>query len=658
LNIINFTKRNFVRKRFNVFSIVFVLLLTASLSVHAQLCQGSLGDPIVNITFGTGTNPGPGLSAATTAYQYYGNDCPGDGFYTVRNSTTACFGNTWHSLSSDHTGNGNGYFMLVNASIDPSAFYLDTVKGLCGNTTYEFAAWVVNVLLQSACNNNGNKPNLTFSIEKTDGTALQTYNSGDIPSQSSPVWQQFGFFFTTPASVSDVVLRIFNNAPGGCGNDLALDDITFRACGPKLTPAITGYTTDTAVVCQGQAKSFAFTCNVSPGFNNPVFQWQQNINNGTWTDIPGANTTSLSKIFAANAAAGNYGFRLTASEIGNATSLQCRVVADPLFVNVVANPVPNAGNNGPVCEGSNLQLTATDGTQFAWTGINNFTASGAPATINAIQQAQAGKYFVLVTNSSGCSHLDSTVVKVNPVPTATVSFASKTICTGDAVQLNAGGGIGYTWSPATALSSAGIASPEATPITTTAYVVTVSNQFACTDTATVLITVNEKPTANAGPDKTIIKGRTILLEGSATGQSINYSWQPAVNLDNPQQLQPMANPPAEMDYTLTVTSANGCGTATDAMHVFVFKDIYIPTAFSPNGDGLNDTWKIPALAAFPAFELTVFNRFGQKVFQNKNTNTAWDGMFKGAPLAAGSYVYVIDLNQFPGVLRGSVLIIR
>jgi gliding motility-associated-like protein len=454
------------------------------------------------------------------------------------------------------------------------------------------------------------------------------------------------------------VLRIFNNAPGGCGNDLALDDITFRACGPKLTPSITGNANTTAVVCEGQAKSFSFTCNVSPGFNNPVFQWQQNINNGTWTDIPGANTTSLSKSFAANAAAGNYGFRLTASEIGNATSLQCRVVALPLFVNVVANPVPNAGNTGPVCEGANLVLTATDGTQFAWTGPGNYSDSGASAGINIVQQAQAGKYFVMVTNSSGCSHLDSTVVKVNPVPTATVSFSSKVICTGDAVQLNAGGGAGYAWSPNTALSSASIANPDASPVTTTTYVVTVSNQFACTDTATVLITVNEKPTANAGPDKTIIKGRTILLEGSATGQSINYSWQPAVYLDNPQLLQPMASPSADIDYTLTVSSANGCGTATDLMHVFVFNDIYIPTAFSPNGDGLNDTWKIPALAAFPAFELTIFNRTGEVVFQNKNALLPWDGIFKGLPLPAGSYVYVINLKQFPGILKGSVMIVR
>lgn len=128
--------------------IAFFLLITCR-TITAQLCQGSLCDPIVNITFDVGANPGPQLSAATTNYKYLSNNCPSDGFYTIRNNTTACFGNIWHILTSDHIRNGNGYFMLVNASIDPSAFYLDTVKGLCGNTTYEFAVWVVNALLQS-----------------------------------------------------------------------------------------------------------------------------------------------------------------------------------------------------------------------------------------------------------------------------------------------------------------------------------------------------------------------------------------------------------------------------------------------------------------------------------------------------------------------------
>src|SRR5450432_2681980 len=140
------------------------------ISVNAQLCQGSLGDPIVNITFGSGSNPGPSLAAATTSYQYVFTDCPNDGFYTVINSTFNCFGNTWQNVRSDHTGDPNGYFMLINASFEPSAFYLYTVKGLCASTTYEFAAWIMNVLLQSACRFSGIQPNLTFTIENTDGT--------------------------------------------------------------------------------------------------------------------------------------------------------------------------------------------------------------------------------------------------------------------------------------------------------------------------------------------------------------------------------------------------------------------------------------------------------------------------------------------------------
>src|SRR4051812_45523029 len=131
-------------------------------------------------------------------------------------------------------------FMLVNASVQPGVFYLDTVRGLCGNTTYEFAAWIINVLLPTSCGGAGNQPNLTFSIEKTDGTVLQSSNTNNIPPSSPPTWKQYGFFFTTPSAVSDIVLRIVNNAPGGCGNDLALDDITFRPCGPQIMETIDG----------------------------------------------------------------------------------------------------------------------------------------------------------------------------------------------------------------------------------------------------------------------------------------------------------------------------------------------------------------------------------------------------------------------------------
>ncbi|MFY1004897.1 hypothetical protein ACNF5F_26070, partial [Escherichia coli] len=89
-------------------------------------------------------------------------------------------------------------------------------------------------------------------------TVLQTYNTKTIESLPSPAWQQFGFFFTTPPNVTDVVVRIFNNAPGGCGNDLALDDITFRPCGPQLSVGIANSPTDTVTYCEGIPQSFTF----------------------------------------------------------------------------------------------------------------------------------------------------------------------------------------------------------------------------------------------------------------------------------------------------------------------------------------------------------------------------------------------------------------
>ena len=400
----------------------------------AQLCQGSLGDPIINITFGAGANPGATLKAATTSYQYVATDCPGDGFYAVRNNTSSCFGSTWHILSSDHTGDPNGYFMLVNASFQPSAFYIDTVKGLCGNTTYEFAAWIANVLKPSSCSPNPIHPDLTFTLEKTDGTILQSYNTSTIGTQGSPTWQQFGFFFITPANVSTVVLRIFNNAQGGCGNDLALDDITFRPCGPQLAASIVSSASPTVVLCEGTARSFNFTCNVSAGFNSPSYLWQLSNDGITWTDIQGATTTSLTQNFSATTSPGKYIYRLSAAEAGNMNSPQCRIASDPLTIDIGAIPVTNAISNGPVCQNNSLELTASGGALYKWTGVNNFSATGSTVTFNNAQPILSGKYYVEVTSDKDCKKLDSVVAVVNPKPVAEVLFSAVTICERENVQ--------------------------------------------------------------------------------------------------------------------------------------------------------------------------------------------------------------------------------
>lgn len=635
-----------------------LLLLLLLQQASAQLCQGSLGDPIVNITFGAGANPGAALNAAGTGYTYSSTDCPLDGSYTVRNNSSGCFGGTWHNIGGDHTGNANGYFMLVNASIQPSAFYIDTVRDLCANTTYEFAAWILNVTNQQSCNGAAIQPNLTFRIERTDGTLLQFYNTNNIPVSVSPEWKQFGFFFTTPVGIPDVVIRIINNAGGGCGNDLALDDITFRPCGPLIVSSIASQTTNTVSLCEGTQQSYTFSCTVSGGFINPSYQWQEKINNGSWIDIPGETNIAFNKNFSAATATGTYAYRLAVAENGNMNSLQCRITSSPLTVNVIANPVTSTSNNSPLCRGEQAVLTASGGVTYQWNGPNGFTASGSPLEINNIQFSQEGKYYVLVKNAQGCSHFDSTSITLKPSPVAVTDFTDGKICSGDSITLFLSGGDTFEWIPTTGLSSANIPSPHASPQSSTQYAGVVSNSVNCTDTAHIHITVLERPNADAGPDKYTIINRPVELDATAMGDEINYSWNVSPYLNDNSLLQPLANPPGNEEFIFSVQSLNGCGNSADTMKVFVYNDVYIPNCFTPNGDAINDTWNIPSLNAFKNFELTVLNRYGEKVFYTKNENKPWDGNFKGKPLPVGAYVYFLDLKTRVAPLKGTVMIIR
>jgi gliding motility-associated-like protein len=635
---------------------LFFLLVITVKPLGAQLCQGSLGDPVVKIDFGAGSNPGPSLSFPTS-YGFVSGDCPNDGFYTVRNNTTACFGDSWHSLTKDHTGNTNGYFMLVNASVSPGDFYVDTVRRLCSKTTFEFAAWVVNVLKPSACQGNGEKPDLTFSIETTTGDTLQTFNSGKINADGSPQWKQYGFFFQTPVGVSDVVVRIRNNAPGGCGNDLALDDITFRPCGPAVTVNIENEgQINIKDICDYNSKSYILHGSISEGFTNPAYQWQFSADNINWSDITGAISTSYER---KPTPIGTYYYRMAVAEAENISSLNCRILSNVIQFNVEGRPVTTAGSSSPACEGSTLTLHATGGSTYAWTGPNNFTASTDQPAINNVAQSAQGKYYVTVTTAAGCVQNDSTNVTIVPKPAANAGNDIG-ICEGNTTILTGSGGDTYTWAPSTGLSNTNVANPLASPADSTVYTLTVKdNASGCTDVDSVAVFVYRYPTANAGADKIIIEGESTTIEGSVSGTAIIFSWLPNIYIENANDLSTLVFPPRDTTYTLRVISEAGCGTATDNVFIKVYKKVIVPNAFSPNKDGINDTWNIPALAAYPSAAFTVFNRFGQPVFTSKGSYTAWNGKYNGSDLPVGTYYYVIDVkvSGLP-LIKGWVTLLR
>lgn len=641
--------------------LLFVIVLFAALRVPAQLCQGSLGDPIINITFGAGSNPGPALTT-TKNLNFKAGDCPNDGFYTVRNNTSQCFGNTWHTLATDHTGDPNGYFMLINASLQKSEFYIDTLSGLCPNTTYEFAAWIMNVIVPSACFGNTIKPNITFNIESTDGTVLKTYTTGNIDASQIPTWIQYGFFFTTPSTTSNIVLRLLNNSTGGCGNDLAIDDITFRPCGPKINPSIKGVSGNLKELCVGDNTTVTFETNLSAGYNNPSFLWQQSKDGGyAWNDIMGETKSTLTRNFTSSTAVGTYLYRVSVSEASNAGSSSCRVASTTLTVRVNRNPVTTISSNSPACQGTTLTLSAVgggSGYSYDWSGPNSFSANGSSVTIKNVQLNAAGKYLMLAKDTNGCRNADSTMVVIKPAPVITTAFTEKTICGGGSVLLKVAGGISYTWSPAAGLSSATISDPVAMPVDTTVYKVFVQNASSCIDSATVSINVIPKPKVSAGPDKVIVEGQSVQLNGSVVGNNTMIKWSPDLFINNSSVLQPFVNPNNNTNYVLTATSNDGCGISIDTVNVHVYKKIIIPNAFSPNADGINDTWKITALDAYENYELSVFNRFGQIVFSSKNYESPWNGTFNNKPLPVGTYYYLLDLKLALPKLNGFVVILK
>ena len=638
---------------FYTYIITVIFLLFTNLA-NAQLCQGSLGDPIVNITFGSGANPGQPFSAATTTYVYTSADCPADGYYAIRNNTSTCFG-AWHTITADHTGDPNGYFMLVNASYNPSAFYLDTVHGLCSNTTFEFAAWIANVLMAGQGCQPSIKPDLTFTIEKTDGTVLQTYNTGGIPEQSTFTWQQMGFYFTTPPGIQDIVLRIVNNASGGCGNDLALDDITFRPCGPTIIASIDGSPATSLSFCAGSPHSVTFTGSVMSGLSNPLMQWQQNINGGGWQDITGATGTSLLQNYVATQTPGTYQYRLTAVAAGSLTI--CRTTSQVLSITIMTTLTGIVSSNAPLCAGNTLQLSVTGNAQYQWTGVNGFTATGTSVSIPNAQAAQSGKYYVQASAAGACPYSDSIAVIISPAPVATVS-PDTSICESESVQLTSSGGTTYQWLPSTGLSADNIANPVATPADTTSYMVIVSTGPTCRDTAYVVVNVGARLTVNAGPDKSILKGETTTLNGTVNGANITYNWTPTSYITDVTSLTPQVSPPTDIDYILSTTADGACSIGSDTVHVFVFPDIYIPNAFTPNRDGHNDTWRIPALKAIPVFELSVFSRWGQLIYHTKINDIGWNGQFKGIDQPSGGYVYMLNIGNGKRLLKGVVMLLR
>ncbi|MBL4657333.1 MAG: PKD domain-containing protein, partial [Flavobacteriales bacterium] len=313
-------------------------------------------------------------------------------------------------------------------------------------------------------------------------------------------------------------------------------------------------------------------------------------------------------------------------------------------ITVYSLPTANAGADTVICNNASVSIgtTSTPGYAYSWTQSSTLS-SGSSSNPTASPTAPVTTYIVSVTDGNGCMSEDSVIITM--LQSAMVNAGPDgEICLGDTVQIGVGLLLGqtYQWAPQTGLDNPAISSPMAAPTSSTTYTVTVQFENCPPITDDVWVEVHPLPDAKATDyllqDTSFITlGNSILL--IATG-GLQFSWLPEVGLSNPGLYNPVATPDSTTNYVVQVVDIYGC-INWDTVRVDVDSvNFWIPTAFTPDGNGFNDAFMI-RIEDMETFELIVWDRWGEQVFISRDAELGWEGLNQtsGDKMPQGAYIY-------------------
>jgi gliding motility-associated-like protein len=608
------------------------ILLGLQVLMPAQVCTGTLGENIfAEGDFGSGTaNIPPFNPFLAPGYLYQINPPPNDGYYTITNNIAVWNSNFGWMTIGDNSSNPQGYMMVVNASYDPGLFYQKQVDGLCENTLYEFTVDVHNLIYPGS---NLILPNISFLI---DGTIR--YNSGSVPENGN--WNTYGFTFTTLPGQTSISLSLANNAPGGIGNDIALDNISFRPCGPE---ALVLPEQATNICEDGNPLDLTATI-IGSQYPTPQYQWQISYDLGqSWLNIPGANGmvythTSLSS--------GTYYYRyLLANDPQNLLNSKCRVISSVKVVHVIPKYYEYRDS---ICAGLSYVL-----------GNQVYNASGI--------------YTDSTVSSLGCDSITrlNLVVVPDPIISADVlqTDPSCSYLNDGSIRLGSvrGGAGPLSWLVNEIVYPL---DSTTTDLAAGTYPVALEDRFGCRFDSVVNLQSPSPFSIDLSPDWQINLGDSIEVQVVGTYPIVLYAWSPENWTDCVVDCNPLVVQPRRNGYfVLRATSGEGC-VASDSVFVEIkeVRNVFVPTAFTPNGDGLNDGFTIWAdvPSAQQIDQLQIFDRWGGILFQKQNfqlndPSQGWDGTRNGKAVPEGVYPYVawirfLDSKVF--VKSGSVTVLR
>ena len=427
---------------------------------------------------------------------------------------------------------------------------------------------------------------------------------------------------------------------------------------PTLTAGIIAADQD---ICAGATPApLSSSGGAGGGTGTFAYQWEASADNASWTPISGATGPTYAP---GPLTATTYYRRRVTSGTGTCSTVISNVVAvrvQPLVTTTVTLAAPPVQCPGTPLTFAAVATNAGPAPTFRWFVNNAAVASGPTFSSSTLAGGDQVRVEVTPTAglcSTGVATATVTVTQTTPpLPALTIDVQpGGPVCLGAPLTFsisgvtNAGPTPTYQWL-VDGNAVAGATTPVFTSTTLrTGQVVTLrlSTTNACGQPVTAVsngvpVRISPPVDVDAGPDKEILAGTSVTLEGRADG-TYPVTWTPTTGLTflGTDRLRPLASPTVTTTYTLSA-GAGGCADS-DEVTVTVRPPIRIPNAFTPNGDGRDDTWQIEFIEQFPDNTVTVFNRWGNRIFSADNYSRAneWRGDINGSPAPVGTYYYVV-----------------
>jgi gliding motility-associated-like protein len=506
----------------------------------------------------------------------------------------------------------------------PVGNYTVTMRD-ANNFTAETTVGVPNTCITVAAT-----PSASF-CSQADGALAVTVSGGTSPY----LYSIDGVNFQTSGSFTSLAAATYTVTVKDAAGNIATSYATItNIAGPSLSVQ------SSPATCAGNDGSLALT----GAGGTPPFQYS--LDNATWQTSNGF----------AGLTPGNY-LPYIKDAIG------C-IALFPATVTLTNDLSASAGNAQTICEGKSVTLNASsNGSGFTWspiTGLNN------PNILQPSANPSTTTTYTLTSTRGVCQQQAPVTVTIKPAPIPNAG-QDTTVCYGESVQLNGSGGLSYTWSPATGLNNPTISDPIVQkPDQSISYQLSVTDQNSCSSLQPATVTVHVTPPAELSTchDTSVLTGEPLQLQAVDVNNSgfTTYNWTPTDGLNSPLIATPIATITTSTTYTVTAQTPAGCeATATLNIKVYYSIGLFVPNAFTPNGDGHNDILKVIPYGIRQLQYFAIFNRWGQRIFYTENPSQGWDGTINGQPQPSGPFVWMasgIDLNGRLIERKGSTVLIR